>query len=113
MRDVYIYDAIRSPRARAKPEGGLHDLDAVRPSEALAYARAEEKAKKKEAKKRPLCVLRGRCSVLLGADRSVHGAGHRCADERRGDLLALDRGAAEREPERTRRELLRLLGLTI
>lgn len=26
MRAVYIYDAIRSPRAKAKPEGGLHDL---------------------------------------------------------------------------------------
>ncbi|MEM1113526.1 MAG: acetyl-CoA C-acyltransferase [Pseudomonadota bacterium] len=26
MRDVYIYDAIRSPRTRAKDDGGLHDL---------------------------------------------------------------------------------------
>ena len=26
MRDVYIYDAIRTPRARAKESGGLHDL---------------------------------------------------------------------------------------
>ena len=26
MQDVFIYDAIRSPRARAKPSGGLHDL---------------------------------------------------------------------------------------
>ena len=26
MRDVYIYDAIRTPRAKAKPDGGLHDL---------------------------------------------------------------------------------------
>lgn len=26
MRDVFIYDAIRSARTRAKPEGGLHDL---------------------------------------------------------------------------------------
>ena len=26
MKDVFIYDAIRSARARAKPEGGLHEL---------------------------------------------------------------------------------------
>lgn len=26
MNPVYIYDAIRTPRARAKPTGGLHDL---------------------------------------------------------------------------------------
>ncbi len=26
MREVYIYDAIRTPRARAKDSGGLHDL---------------------------------------------------------------------------------------
>ena len=26
MRDVFIYDAIRTPRARAKESGGLHDL---------------------------------------------------------------------------------------
>ena len=26
MKPVYIYDAIRSPRARAKESGGLHDL---------------------------------------------------------------------------------------
>lgn len=26
MKDVYIYDAIRSPRTRAKESGGLHDL---------------------------------------------------------------------------------------
>ncbi|MEP5569087.1 MAG: acetyl-CoA C-acyltransferase [Halioglobus sp.] len=26
MKDVFIYDAIRSPRARAKETGGLHDL---------------------------------------------------------------------------------------
>ena len=26
MRNVYIYDAIRTPRAKAKESGGLHDL---------------------------------------------------------------------------------------
>ncbi len=26
MKDVYIYDAIRTARAKAKPDGGLHDL---------------------------------------------------------------------------------------
>lgn len=29
MQDVYIYDAIRSPRARAKSSGGLHQLSPV------------------------------------------------------------------------------------
>ena len=26
MQDVFIYDAIRTPRAKARPDGGLHDL---------------------------------------------------------------------------------------
>ena len=26
MTDAYIYDAIRTPRAKARPDGGLHDL---------------------------------------------------------------------------------------
>ncbi len=26
MKDVYIYDAIRTPRARARDNGGLYDL---------------------------------------------------------------------------------------
>ena len=26
MKQVFIYDAIRSPRAKAKSDGGLHDL---------------------------------------------------------------------------------------
>ena len=26
MKDVFVYDAIRSPRAKAKESGGLHDL---------------------------------------------------------------------------------------
>ena len=26
MRAAYIYDAIRTPRGRARPDGGLHDL---------------------------------------------------------------------------------------
>ncbi len=33
MQPVYVYDAIRTPRGRAKPEGGLHDL---RPHDLLA-----------------------------------------------------------------------------
>jgi acetyl-CoA C-acetyltransferase len=42
MRDVYIYDAIRSPRGRAKPSGGLHDL---KPHDLLAvlYHAVEER----------------------------------------------------------------------
>jgi len=32
MREAYIYDAIRTPRGRARPDGGLHDL---RPHELL------------------------------------------------------------------------------
>ena len=26
MTDAYIYDAIRTPRTKARPDGGLHDL---------------------------------------------------------------------------------------
>ena len=33
MKDAYLYDAIRSPRTRAKASGGLHDLT---PQELLA-----------------------------------------------------------------------------
>lgn len=29
MRDVYIYDAIRTPRGKGKPNGSLHDVSAV------------------------------------------------------------------------------------
>ena len=34
MKEVWIYDAIRTPRSRAKPQGGLHDL---RPHDLLKH----------------------------------------------------------------------------
>ena len=29
MTDAYIYDAVRSPRGRGRPDGSLHELTAV------------------------------------------------------------------------------------
>ncbi len=41
MSDVYIYDAIRTPRARAKDSGGLHDLTPLDLMKALYLALQE------------------------------------------------------------------------
>lgn len=44
MRDAYIFDALRSPRGKGRPDGGLHEVTATRLSAAMLDALRERSA---------------------------------------------------------------------